>query len=122
MPNLLGVTNPVSGHDNANVNRNIHTSPNNTQIQNAPDLEKITRADNRTEQQGAGDHAGVGRGVRYDSNFHTFLQRLNESPDLTRTLSALMNQYGGTVVASGMGEGIATEMATLMSMMKMVTQ
>lgn len=119
MPNLLGVTNPVPGHDNANINRNIPVSPNNTQIQNSPNLEKVSRPDNRTEQQDAGDNAGVGRGLRYDSNFHTFLQRLRESPDLTRTLSTLMNQYGGTVVASGMGEGIATEMATLMSMLKM---
>ena len=28
MPELLGVTNPVPGHDNANVNRNLPNIPN----------------------------------------------------------------------------------------------
>ena len=50
MPDLLGVTNPVPGHDSNITNRNIPISPNNTQVQNVPDLNRVTSADNRTEQ------------------------------------------------------------------------
>ena len=41
MPDLLGVTNPVPGHDNTQINRNIPVSPGNTQIQNVPDTTKV---------------------------------------------------------------------------------
>ena len=40
MPDLLGATNPVPGHDNININRNIPISPGNSQVQNVPDLSK----------------------------------------------------------------------------------
>ena len=53
MPDLLGVTNPVPGHDSNITNRNIPISPNNTQVQNVPDLNRVTSADNRTEQKDA---------------------------------------------------------------------
>lgn len=119
MPDLLGVTNPVPGHDSSNVNRSIPVSPNDTRIQNAPDLNRVSRPDNRTERQDAGDSTGAGRMLRYDSNFRTFLQRLGNSPDSMRSLRELCSLYGGTVVASGMGEGIATEMATFLGMLKM---
>ena len=54
MPDLLGATNPVPGYDNTNVNRNIPISPSNNQVQNVPDLDRVTGADHRTEQQDAG--------------------------------------------------------------------
>ena len=37
MPDLLGVTNPVPGHDSSNINRNMPAIPNDPRIQNAPD-------------------------------------------------------------------------------------
>ena len=58
MPDLLGVTNPVPGHDNSNVNRNMPVSPGDPRIQNAPDLNRVVRSDNRTERQDTGDAAG----------------------------------------------------------------
>ena len=41
MPDLLGVTNPVSGLDNANINQNLLNVPNDPRLQNAPDLERV---------------------------------------------------------------------------------
>lgn len=82
MPDILGATNPVPGYDNANVNRNIPVSPNNTQIQNVPDPSRVSRADGRTEQQSGGE----GSQVRYDSNFQTFLQRLRGTPGAAESL------------------------------------
>ena len=119
MPDLLGVTNPVPGIDSQNVNRSIPVSPNNTQIQNAPDLTKVSRPDNRSEQQTAGDDAGGAGALRYDSNFLTFLQRMRDTPDLMETLSETFRMFQGTVVNSGMSEGIAQDMAALMQMLQM---
>ena len=116
MPDLLGVTNPVPGHDNTQVNRNIPVSPNNTQIQNVPDTTKVTGADNRTEQRDAGQS---GEQVRYDSNFQTFLQQLRQAQGGgTQSLARLLAGEG-TVVTSGMSEGIAEEMSQVLQMLKM---
>ena len=114
MPDLLGATNPVPGYDNTNINRNIPISPNNSQVQNVPDLTKVTGADHRTEQQDAGQSGQI----RYDSNFQGFIQQLRQTQDLSSTMAKLMMREG-TSVASGMSEGIAEEMAQALAMLKM---
>ena len=115
MPDLLGATNPVPGYDNTINNRNIQISPGSSQVQNVPDLDKVTGADHRTEQQDA-SHAGSQ--IRYDSSFQTFIQQLRQTQDLSSTLSKLMMKEGMSVT-SGMSEGIAEEMAQALQMLKM---
>ena len=115
MPDLLGATNPVPGYDNTSVNRNIPISPGNTQVQNIPDLNRVTGADNRTEQQDAGQAGGQ---IRYDSNFQTFLQQLRRNQDITGVMARLLLREG-TSVSSGMSEGIAEEMSQVLEMLKM---
>ena len=66
-----------------------------------------------------GDASTSERLLRYDSNFFNFLQRLSETPDLVQTMTELLRTFQGTVVSSGMGEGIAVDMAALMEMLKM---
>ena len=105
MPDLLGVTNPVPGQDNNNVNRNLPITPGDTRIQNAPDLERVTRSDNRTERQDTGDTGS--QALRYDSNFASFLQRLANTPDMRESLTTLFAMYEGKVVSSGIEEGLA---------------
>jgi len=117
MPDLLGVTNPVPGHDNNNVNRSIPVSPSDTRIENAPDLNRVSRPDNRTEQQTAGDPSS--QALRYDSNFAAFLQRLAATPDLRESLAALFAIFEGKVVSSGIEEGLAAEMGALLEFLKM---
>ena len=119
MPDLLGVTNPVPGHDSNNVNRNMPVSPNDPRIQNAPDPSRVSRPDNRSERQDTGDASSGSQALRYDSNFAAFLQRLADSPDMAASMTELMRAYQGTVVSSGMGEGMAVDMAELMAMLKM---
>lgn len=115
MADLLGVTNPVPGHDNTTINRNIPISPNNTQVQNVPDPSRVTGADNRTEQKDAGQG---GEQVRYDSNFQTFLQQLRQVQGGVQTLARLLAGEG-TVVTSGMSEGIAEEISQVLELLKM---
>ncbi len=117
MPDLLGATNPVPGYDNTITNRNIPVSPDNTQIQNVPDLNRVTGPDNRTEQQDSGQAGDSGQ-VRYDSNFQTFLQQLRQGGDVTQELARLLAREG-TVVTSGMSEGIAEEISQAMELLKM---
>lgn len=117
MPDLLGVTNAVPGNDTNLINRNMPQIPNDPRIQNAPDLNRVVRSDNRTEQQGA-DETGS-QAARYDSNFISFLQRMNETPGLAQTLAEVLRFYQGTVVSSGMEKGIALEMSALLEMLKM---
>ena len=118
MPDLLGVTNPVPGHDNSNVNRNIPVSPNDTRIQNAPDPSRVSRPDNRTERQDTGDSSGS-QALRYDSNFAAFLQRLAATPGMGESLRTLFAMFEGKVVSSGIEEGLAGEMGALLNMLKM---
>ena len=122
MPDLLGVTNPVPGRENTNINRNIPLTQTNTQnnpnIQNVPDLNRVVHADGKTDRQDNGALNAHQR-VRYDSNYETFVQRLRESPNLAESLSRLFGGREGTVVLSGMSEGIAQEMSQVMQMMHM---
>ena len=117
MPELLGATNPVPGYDKTTVNRNITVSPDNTQIQNVTDPSKVVRADGRTEQQDS-NLQGDG-GIRYDSNFQTFLQRLRDTPSLADSLSRIFSGREGIVVSSGLSAGIAEEMGRLLEMLRM---
>lgn len=118
MANLLGVTNPVPGHDSTTTNRSLPVSPNDTRIQNIPDPSRVGRADARTDRQDTGDMASSNR-LRYDSNFQTFLQRLRENPEMVTSLSRLLMSRQGMVVSSGMEEGIAAELAELIEMFPM---
>ena len=119
MPDLLGVTNAVPGNDANLINRNMPQIPNDPRVQNAPDPSRVVRPDNRSDQQGAGEGLLDDRALRYDSNFASFLQRLNDTPGLAQSLAVLLRTYQGTVVSSGMGEGIAVEMSALLEMLQM---
>ena len=117
MPDLLGATNPVPGYDKAVTNRNLPVSPDSTPVQNVPDPSRVTRTDQRTDQQ---DHDLQGDGqIRYDSNYQTFLQRLRDTPGMAESLSRLFSGREGTVVLSGMSEGIAQEMSKILEMLRM---
>ena len=119
MPDLLGVTNAVPGNDTNLINRNMPQIPNDPRVQNAPDPNRVVRPDNRSDQQGANEGLLSDRALRYDSNFASFLQRLNDTPGLSQSMTELLRIYQGTVVSSGMGEGIAVEMSALLEMLKM---
>ena len=120
MADLLGATNPVPGYDGASQNRSHSALPQvqDPRVQNVPDLSRVSRADGRTEQQGAGNHLNAGR-LRYDSNLQTFLQQLRDAPDLAAVLAKTVVWMRGLVSAPGLSEGIAQEMAQLLEMLRM---
>lgn len=116
MPDILGATNPVPGYDKTNVNRTTTVLPEKVQVQNSPDLTRVSRADGKTERQDS-NLQGDGK-IRYDSNFSTFMQRLQNAPGLAESMSKIFSMRD-IVVRSGMEDGISSEMAQLMQMMHM---
>lgn len=116
MPDILGATNPVPGYDKAAVNRNLPVSPENTQIQNIPDPTRVGRTDGRTERQDStlqGDDR-----IRYDSNFQTFLQRLQETPGMSESLSRIFGWDRQRSVLES-APGMAEEMSRVLEMLQM---
>lgn len=115
LPDLLGATNPVPGHDRTNVNRNMPIPPSNEHVQNVPNTQQVTRPDGRGGQQE--DSAQSENGIRYDSNFQVFLKRLRETPDAAESLRRIFAGEGFRV-SSGISEGSATELSELFSFLQ----
>lgn len=113
MPEILRPTNPVPNYDNTGA-RSQPITPRDTNIQNVVDPTRVTRADQRTDQQQAGDAA---QKLRYESNFLTFVQRLRNSPDAAVSFLQLLGR--GLQVSSGISEGLAVEMAQFLEYMQM---
>lgn len=112
MPNIASVTNPVPGQE-GNTYRSPIT-PNDTQIQNIPDPTRVGRADARSDRQ---DTANMDVGRRYDSYFQTFLQALRSSGSITETAARFLIAHSGTLVLSGLSQGIAQELSQFMQML-----
>ncbi len=114
MPNILRVTTPPAGLDN-NVKNNPLTT-NEKQIQNPVDPGKVVRPDGRAD---SGDSQQTKLGLNGQSNFGSFIQQINEAPQLTQLFSALFLQGMGNIVEAGIGPDFAEEIAKFMEMMKM---
>lgn len=115
MPDLLGATNPVPGHDRGVVNRNVQLPVDNDRIQNVVDPSRVSRPDRRTDQQ---DNNLQGQNkIRYDSNFQVFLKRLRETPDMAESLRTILTDRDA--VFSGIHEGTAQELAELIEFLKL---
>lgn len=119
MPDLLGATNPVPNYDNTGRNQPI--SPAQVQdprVQNAPAPGRVSRADGRSERQGA-DNSLESGGVRYDSNLQAFLQQLRDTPELAEVMARTILRMRGMVAAPGLSEGISGELAQLFTFLQM---
>ena len=120
MPDLLGAANPVPGYDKTISTRNVPVSQEKVQIQNSPDLSRVSRADRRTEWQESNQQQSGN--VRYDSSFQTFIQRLRDSGSITDELARILSWKEGSVVLSGMGEGTAEEISKMFQLLQMDQQ
>lgn len=118
MPEILRPTNPVPGYDNAaSRNQPINPQDPNRNIQNVVDPNRVTRGDQRSEQQQPGD-AALSHRVRYESNYLTFLQRLANAPDTASAFLRLL-QGQGLQVSSGITPGLAAELQGFLELLQM---
>ena len=115
MPDILGATNPVPGHERTTINRNVQLPVDHERVQNVVDPSRVSRPDGRTEQQDP-NLRGDGN-IRYDSNFQVFLKRLQSTPDMAESLRKIFTE--GFSVLSGIREGTASELSALVGMLRM---
>lgn len=115
MADILRVTTPMPGTESTGKIKPL--SPNEQQqIQNVPDPSKVTKPN---EQGVYSDRQPEKFSPNLQSNFDRFLQMIKGTPDLTESYGKLFFSGLGNIVNSGMGEGIAKELAAYMDMLKM---
>lgn len=116
MADLLRVTTPLTGQDSANKIRPTgQETPTNSNIQNIVNPNKITRGD----QRGLYEDSETNKFTpNLKSNFDTFMNRLNAAPGMQSEMVKLFLTRYGSIVNSGMSDGIAEEMAQFLELMK----
>ncbi|SHJ30133.1 hypothetical protein [Parasporobacterium paucivorans] len=114
MSNVLNVSSAIPGYDN-NIKNNPYTTV-------SPDLRSYTDPSRVAGPAGDNDAKGgqgAGPGLNYDSNYETFTQMLNASPQLTKVFARML--FGGLagLVEAGMGDAFAGDIAKYMESLKM---
>ncbi|MFV0313969.1 MAG: hypothetical protein ACK5I7_02580 [Anaerotignum sp.] len=108
MSNILKVTTPVPGYEN--TSRTNPISPNDQNLNNITDLNKVTRADGKS----------TNTDYQYqNSNYDGFLKVLKQSPSTTQLMSDLMFVSMGNLVNSGINENFAQEISQFLEMIKL---
>lgn len=121
MPDIMNVSNPVPGYDSATGNRSIPTSANDPNIRNVPNPSRVNRPDSNSGQQhNAGDAQDQSLPLRYDSNFHSFLQRVSSSGSNV-TIDLLQTMLAGSriAVSSGLKTGTVGDLSQILDMLQM---
>ena len=116
MPDILRVTTPISGQDAASKIRPTGQDgvAQNQNINNIVDPSRVNKGDSK----GLYDDSQTNKfSPNLKSNFETFLQRLQATPGMTQEIAKLFFTRYGSIVNSGMSEGIAGEMAKYLQMM-----
>ena len=103
MPDLLGATNPVPNYDSAAHNRPLPAGPQapDPRVQNVADPTRVSRADGKTERQGADNNLGP------------------NAPDLAAVLTKTLVWMRGMASTPGLSAGIAQEISNLLQMLQM---
>ncbi len=114
MPDILRVTAPVQGKDTATKVQQQVNRESSLNVESLINPDRVPKNDGKTLYNG--DKGQFSPNLK--SNFDTFLQRINESPAMAEELSKLFFTKFGSIVNSGMAEGIVQEMAEYMEMMK----
>lgn len=119
MSNILKVTTPVVGYDNAN---GVKTNPNNVNPQNstikgqvAPD--KVVRPDGRSDA--ASQQPENLQKFRYETNFDNFIQQIFRNPSIAKDFSAEFLAKLGILAQSGLRADFAEEISEFLSMISM---
>lgn len=114
MVDLLKVTTPLTGQES--LGRTKLNSPREDNILSIPDPSKVTKTNSQSvySERQAGQFS-----PNLKSNFEEFLQLMRSTPDMTEGFSKIFFTRLGSIVNSGMGQGISEEMSTYMDMLKM---
>ena len=120
MANILKVTTPTTGYDNA---ANVRANPEMqtpTNIQGPVDPSKVVRPDARSDA--SGQQEGEPLQFKFESNFDNFIRQLQKMPSVAEELPKLLSELSSTTVQSGIKGGIAQEIAKFLGMIQAVPE
>lgn len=115
MADILRVTTPLTGQDAASKIRPTNSQDPNVNINNVVNPNRVPKNDSRGLYN---DQETNKFSPNLKSNFDSFLQKIANTPGMSAETAKLFFTRYGSIVNSGMGEGIASEMAKYLEMMK----
>ncbi len=116
MADILRVTTPISGSDAASKIKQQGQEQAPLNINNLIDPDKIPKND----AKGYHDDSSLNKYLpNLKSNFDRFMSRVAKSPGMTQEMTKLFFTRFGSIVNSGINDGIALEMQEFLSMMQM---
>ncbi|MHC1724173.1 MAG: hypothetical protein AB9836_13320 [Aminipila sp.] len=115
MADILRVATPLTGQDAASRIRPSSQEPANSNINNVINPNRVPGNDSKGLYN---DQETNKFSPNLKSNFDSFLQKLANTPGMSMEAAKLFFTRYGSIVNSGMGEGIAAEMGKYLEMMK----
>lgn len=115
MSDVLRVTTPLTGQDAASKVRPTGQQPANTNINNIINPNRVPKNDSRGLYN---DQETNKFSPNLKSNFDSFLQKVATTPSMSAEAAKMFFTRYGSIVNSGMGEGITAEMGKYLEMMK----
>lgn len=115
MADILRVTTPMTGQDAASKVRPTSQEPASTNIQNLVNPNRVPSNDPKglyNEQ----DKNKFSPNLK--SNYDSFMQKIAKAPSMSAEAAKLFFTRYGSIVNSGMGDGIAAEMSKYLELMK----
>jgi hypothetical protein len=118
MADMLRVTTPLTGQEKQGQVRTT-LADHNSNINNVVNPNRVSKGDGKTLYN---DNQESKFSPNLKSNFDSFMQKLASTPSMSAETAKLFFTRYGSIVNAGMGEGIATEMAQYLEMMKVSEQ
>jgi len=121
MSNILRVTTPMTGYDNAIQPRTeAGGKAPDPRIQGPALPNQIVRPDARSDA--AGQDQDVGLKFQYQSNFEGFIAQMKESGAMTEEFATVLFERLGNMVKSGLGEDSAQALGKFLQMIQIEPQ
>ena len=117
MPDILGAAKPVQAYDKAINSRNTPISPESTRVQNSPVPGVGIQAPQR-HSQGQESNLGNGGGIYYESNFKSFLDRLENTPFLSEETAGLFADAAMQAELPQLASPLQADLAQALSLME----
>ncbi len=114
MSNIIKVSTPVSGYDNASRTNPITT--NDPNINNITNIHKATRPDSKASDGEYQQNHFIGS---RNSNYESFLKAIRNTPSTTELMGELMFFKLGNFVTSGINENFAQEISGFLEMIQL---
>lgn len=114
MSNVLKVTSPLAGYENANAVRTGPVKTPDPAIQGQVNPDKVVKPDARSDSGAQGQDVGLK--FQYESNYENFVQQMRELTPVTDGMTSLLFERAATLAESGLSDGFAQQIGELFTM------